>query len=220
MIHSGSRNFGFKTANLYHHQARKLCERWREDLPDMDLAYLPLDSIEGREYFTAMNYCLDFARANREHMMRNVTDVLISLTGAKVLEMVNIHHNYAALETHYGREVLVHRKGAIRASAGLAGIIPGSMGQKSFITEGLGNPESFESSSHGAGRRMGRNEATRTLDLAAEQKKMAGIVHGMRSKKDLDEAPGAYKNIDQVMNDQKDLVKVRVTLQPLGVIKG
>jgi len=220
MIHSGSRNFGLKTAEAYFHVARKLCEKYPNDLPDRDLSFLPMETHEAQEYFKAMNYCLRFAQANRDLMMQRITDILADICGASVLETINIHHNYAAFETHYGKEVLVHRKGATRADAGLTGIIPGSMGTCSYITEGLGNPESFMSSSHGAGRRMGRNEATRRLDFAEEQRKMSGIVHHLRSKHDLDEAPGAYKDIDQVMRDQQDLVKIKVKLKPLGGIKG
>ena len=147
-------------------------------------------------------------------------DAVTAVTGGTAGYSVNIHHNYAALERHFGHEVLVHRKGATAASAGLAGIIPGSMGAHSYIVEGLGNEESFQSSSHGAGRRMGRNEATRKLDLEREQQKMKGIIHGLRSKRDLDEAPGAYKDIDEVMAQQQDLVKIITQLKPLAVIKG
>lgn len=220
MLHSGSRNFGLKTATEYHKAAQALCERWLSDIPDKDLAFLPMDTKEGQEYLTAMNYCLDFAFANRALMMSRVLNIFKDITGADKLDEVNIHHNYAAMEHHYGKNVLVHRKGATKATAGLRGIIPGSMGTKSYIVEGLGNPESFESCSHGAGRRMGRKEATRSLNLEDEQNKMTGIVHGLRTQNDLDEAPGAYKDIDIVMENQKDLVKVLVELRPLGVIKG
>ena len=220
MIHSGSRNFGLKTAETYHKIARQLCERWPDDLPDKDLSFLPMDTCEARDYFQAMTYCLEFARANREMMMRRITDILSEDYGASILETINIHHNYAELEQHFGKQVLIHRKGATRADAGLTGIIPGSMGTASYITSGLGNPDSFMSSSHGAGRRMGRGEATRRLNLAEEQRKMSGIVNGLRSTNDLDEAPGAYKDIDQVMRDQQDLVQVKVKLKPLAVIKG
>jgi tRNA-splicing ligase RtcB len=220
MIHSGSRNFGLKTANYYHKAAQALCNRKGFDLPDRDLAYLPMDSREGEEYFTAMNYCCDFARANRALMMERVGEVVASVTGARIMETINIHHNYAARETHYNRQVLVHRKGATRASLDTVGIIPGSMGTKSYIVKGLGNPESFESCSHGAGRKMGRKQAIRSLDLEAEQKKMRGILHGLRSRNALDEAPGAYKDIDEVMRLQRDLVAITVTLTPLASIKG
>jgi tRNA-splicing ligase RtcB len=220
MLHSGSRNFGLKTADTYHHKAQALCARRGTELPDKDLAFLPLDTREGQEYLTAMNFCLDFAYANRALMMQRMLEILRTWTGAERLDEVNIHHNYAAMEQHYGHSVLVHRKGATKASLGLRGIIPGSMGTKSYIVEGLGNPESFESCSHGAGRRMGRKEAARTLNLADEQAKMAGIVHGLRTTRDLDEAPGAYKDIDVVMQNQRDLVRSVVELTPLAVIKG
>jgi len=220
MIHSGSRNFGLKTANYYHKAAQALSSRKGFDLPDRDLAYLPMDSREGEEYFTAMNYCCDFARANRALMMERVGEVVANVTGARIMETINIHHNYAARETHYNRQVLVHRKGATRASLDTVGIIPGSMGTKSYIVKGLGNPESFESCSHGAGRKMGRKQAIRSLDLEAEQKKMRGILHGLRSRNALDEAPGAYKDIDEVMRLQRDLVAITVTLTPLASIKG
>ena len=220
MIHSGSRNFGLKTATDYHKKAQALCEKWLSDIPDKDLAFLPLDTREGEGYLSAMNYCLDFAFANRALMMKNVLSIFADKIGAYSQDEVNIHHNYAIMEHHYGKNVLVHRKGATKATIGLRGIIPGSMGTKSYIVEGLGNPESFESCSHGAGRRMGRKEATRTLILEDEQKKMDGIVHGLRTQGDLDEAPGAYKDIDVVMKNQSDLVKTVVELTPLAVIKG
>lgn len=220
MIHSGSRNFGLKTANTYHKLAQIMCNRWFSEIPDKDLAFLPIESPEGKEYFNAMKYCLEFARANRQLMMMNVLASLSSIKYCYMLDEIDVHHNYAAFENHYGKDVLVHRKGATKASVGLTGIIPGSMGTSSYITEGLGNPESFESSSHGAGRRMGRKEASRILNLEEEQAKMSGIVHGLRTTNDLDEAPGAYKSIDEVMNNQKDLVEIKVSLKPLASIKG
>ena len=135
-------------------------------------------------------------------------------------DKIGISHNYAAMEHHYGQNVLIHRKGATKASIGTIGIIPGSMGTSSYIVRGLGNPESFESCSHGAGRKMGRKEATRVLNLEEEQAKMVNVVHGVRSVDDLDEAPGAYKDIDDVMNNQKDLVEIHTKLASLGSIKG
>lgn len=220
MIHSGSRNFGLKIANAYHNLARIFCERKNIKLPHRDLAYLPMDAREGWEYFTAMNYCCDFARANRALMMARVGEILAKSTGAVLHDEINIHHNYAALETHDGREVLVHRKGATKASRDTVGIIPGSMGSSSYIVKGLGNPESFESCAHGAGRRMGRKQAIRALHLAEEQQKMNGIVHGLRSQNSLDEAPGAYKDIAEVMRLQQDLVSISLTLTPLASVKG
>jgi len=136
--------------------------------------------------------------------------------------MINIAHNYARMENHFGQNVMVHRKGSTLADKDTIGIIPGSQGTKSYIVKGLGNPESFNSCSHGAGRKMGRNQAIKTLNLEDEIKKLddQGIVHGIRNVKDLDEASGSYKDIKTVMDNQKDLVEILVELQPLGVIKG
>jgi tRNA-splicing ligase RtcB len=220
MIHSGSRNFGLKTANYYHKAAVELCQRWQSDIPTKDLSFLPMDTDMGMEYFHAMNYCLNFAKANRALMMNRVLDILTDYPQASFSDILDVHHNYAAREHHYGKNVLVHRKGATQARAGGCGIIPGSMGTHSYLVKGLGNPESFESCSHGAGRRMGRKEASRTLNLEEEQKKMEGIVHGLRTVSDLDEAPGAYKDIGDVMAQQRDLVDIEVELTPLAVIKG
>lgn len=220
MIHSGSRNFGLKTADAYHKKAVAMCERWVSNIPDKDLAFLPLDTLEGREYLTAMNYCLDFAFANRALMMKNILEIVSDLTGATIEQEVNIHHNYAQIENHFGEDVIVHRKGATKATTDTIGIIPGSMGSHSYIVSGKGNPDSFMSCSHGAGRKMGRKQAERALDLVQEQEKMKGIVHGLRSVSNLDEAPGAYKDIDVVMENQKDLVDILVELTPLGNMKG
>lgn len=218
MVHSGSRNFGLKTATKYHEKAKKICQKWPADLPHRELSFLPMDIREGQEYFTAMNYALEFAYANRGMMI----DRIVEIIGKNRFEgkPINIHHNYAALENHFGKKVLVHRKGAIKATEGLTGIIPGSMGTPSYLTEGLGNPESFKSSSHGAGRKMSRNQAVKTLNLEEEQKKMKRILGQPRNKEELEEAPGAYKDIEEVMENQKDLVKIKVKLRPLAVIKG
>ena len=220
MLHSGSRNFGLKAANVYHKQAQALCERWYVSLPDKDLAFLPITDQAGHDYYAAMSFCLDFAQASRDHMMQAVMGIVSEVTGGSEVDRVNIHHNYASMENHFGKNVWVHRKGATRVQAGERGIIPGSMGSSSYIVEGLGNPDSFHSCSHGAGRKMGRKDAGRRLNLEEEQAKMAGIVHGLRNASDLDEAPGAYKDIDQVMENQTDLVKIAVRLKPLGSIKG
>jgi tRNA-splicing ligase RtcB len=137
-------------------------------------------------------------------------------------EPINIHHNYAAFEHHFGKNVIVHRKGATSAREGEMGIIPGSQGTASYIVRGKGNPESFMSCSHGAGRKMGRKAAIRTLDLEAEKKVLddKGILHAIRGKQDLEEAAGAYKDIDVVMEEQQDLVDIVARLEPLAVIKG
>jgi tRNA-splicing ligase RtcB len=181
-----------------------------------------MDEEEARNYMTEMQYCVEFAYANRMHMMRAVQNIMNLYTGCEFNDAINIAHNYAAWENHFGQNVLVHRKGATRARTGEIGIIPGSMGTSSHIVEGLGFAESFMSCSHGAGRKMGRKEAERSLDLAAEIKKLddQGIIHGIRNKSDLDEAAGAYKDIDAVMQLQEDLVKVVTKLRPLAVIKG
>ena len=223
MIHSGSRNFGYKIAGEYHNKAKKVCSEKNYSVPVKDLSWLYIDSKEGREYYTAMNYALDFAYENRKKMMDVITEIFTNyIAGLFFTESVNIHHNYASVEKHFGEEVVVHRKGAIFAGKGTTGIIPGSQGSKSYIVEGKGCPESFLSCSHGAGRKMGRKEAVSRLDLKEEKAKLdkLGIIHSLFSRKDLDEACSAYKDIDDVMQMQDDLVKINIELIPLAVIKG
>ena len=229
MIHSGSRNLGFKVANHYNKLAVELNKKWHSEVPpSWELAYLPADSEEGQTYIEEMNYCVDFALANRKLMMERVLTAFASNIPnmARIdfngVGMVNIAHNYAALENHFGQNVWVHRKGATKATKGLMGIIPGSQGTKSYIVKGLGNKESFMSCSHGAGRTMSRSQAKKELNLEEEIKKMdeRGIIHSIRTRQDLDEASSAYKDIDEVMERQRDLVEIAVTLEPLAVIKG
>ena len=224
MIHSGSRNLGKKVADYYNGLAVALNEKWFSSVPTKwELAFLPMDSGEGQAYLREMNYCVDFALANRKLMMDRVLGVVNDVCGGfEVSEEVNIAHNYAKMENHFGQNVMVHRKGATLAQDGTIGIIPGSQGSKSYIVRGKGNPESFMSCSHGAGRRMGRKEACRTLNLEEEIRKMdeKGIIHGMRNQDDLDESTAAYKDIDVVMACQADLVDVVETLTPMAVIKG
>ncbi|MEN8199816.1 MAG: RtcB family protein [Thermodesulfobacteriota bacterium] len=224
MIHSGSRNLGYQVANYYNKLADRLSGRFGSKIPKKwQLAFLPMDSEEGKQYLLEMNYCVDFAYANRRLMMERVKEALLMVAApVHFMQFVNIAHNYASLETHYRRQLLVHRKGATRAEEGEIGIIPGSQGTPSYLVRGRGNRESFTSCSHGAGRKMGRKQAQRSLDLRTEQKRLEdqGIVHAVRSKRDLDEAAGAYKDIDQVVENQLDLVEVLVTLKPLAVIKG
>jgi len=182
-----------------------------------------MDTHEATDYFAEMQYCIDFAFANRKLMMNNIVTVFHDHMGDfRELEFVNIAHNYARWEKHFNTQVIVHRKGATSARLGETGIVPGSQGTQSYIVRGKGNPESFESCSHGAGRIMGRKQAQRTLDLKEEIARLekTGIIHSIRHQRDLDEAPGAYKNIDQVMEDQRDLVDILETLSPLAVIKG
>ncbi len=227
MVHSGSRNLGYKVAGYYNKLAVSLNERWYSSVPKKwELAFLPIESQEAKDYLLEMQYCVDFALANRKLMMTRIMDIIKPITDCEFIDMggvggmINIAHNYASWENYFNQNVLVHRKGATKATEGLTGIIPGSMGTSSYIVEGLGNPESFMSCSHGAGRRMGRRQAIDTLSLEEEQKKMEGVIGAPRSQKELEEAPGAYKNIDEVMENQKDLVEIKVKLKPLAVIKG
>lgn len=220
MVHSGSRNLGYKVANYYNKIAKKINEKTNLIPRNYDLAPLEIDSELGREYFHAMNYCLEFAKANREMLFDSFYGIFQEVTSSKkILQKIDIHHNYAAVETHYGQEVVLHRKGATSARKLELGIIPGSMGTSSYIVEGLGNPESFMSCSHGAGRVIGRNEANRLFTEEMANKAMEGIVF-KGWKGDYSEAPMAYKDIEEVMNNQKDLIKPLVKLSPLGVMKG
>lgn len=225
MIHSGSRNIGLKVADHYNKLAKNLNERWHTSVEKAkDLAFLPIESDEAKKYFAEMQYCVDFAFANRKLMMANVELAFEEQFGNDYqgTDFVNIAHNYARWENHYNTDALVHRKGATSAREGEIGIIPGSQGTKSYIVRGKGNPESFTSCSHGAGRQMGRKQAQRSLDLDEQIACLdkQGILHAIRHQNDLDEAPGAYKNIDVVMENQSDLVDILVELRPLGVIKG
>jgi tRNA-splicing ligase RtcB len=222
MIHSGSRNIGLKVAKYHNDLAKKLNKRWHTSVPARhDLAFLPLGMPEGAAYMNEMRYCLDFARASRKLMAERVREAFSNHTRCVFSDDIDVHHNYAQIEHHFGQNVMVHRKGATSAREGEAGIIPGSQGTASYIVEGLGNPESFTSCSHGAGRKMSRTRAEAELNLEEEIAKLdaQGIVHGIRHQGDLDEAAGAYKCIETVMAEQEDLVKVVVKLTPLGVIK-
>jgi tRNA-splicing ligase RtcB (3'-phosphate/5'-hydroxy nucleic acid ligase) len=177
------------------------------------------------DYIRAMNFALEFARANRAAMVKVFEEIGGGVLGASVLERIDIHHNYAQLEDHFGEDVWVHRKGATRAFKGELGVIPGSMGTTSYIVRGLGNLESFQSCSHGAGRKMGRGAFSRTHTVEECDREMEGIFFGgwgkgRKGQPDLSEAPGAYKDIDAVMAAQADLVKPVVALRPLGVMKG
>ena len=225
MIHSGSRNIGKQVADYYNRKAVNSNKQAGEDYgPRTELAWLPTDSEEGSNYLKEMQYCIAFGMCNRYLMMERIIEMFEDIFGAAFSceEPINIAHNYAAAESHFGLELIIHRKGATLASKGLKGIIPGSQGTTSYIVEGKGNADSFESCSHGAGRVMGRKQAIRTLDLEEEMRRLnkKGIIHSIRSKGDLDEAPSAYKNIHQVISLQSDLVTILETLSPLAVIKG
>ena len=224
MIHSGSRNLGKQVGDQYNKLAVMLNERWHSVVkPELRLAFLPLRTQEFNDYWAEMQYCVEFALCNRRLMMERIQEVIAdALPGIEFEPMINIAHNYAAWEHHYGKNVIVHRKGATLAREGIVGIIPGSQGTASYIVEGLGNPDSFNSCSHGAGRLMSRTAAVKTLSLEDEVKKLndQGIVHAIRSQRDLEEAAGAYKDIEQVINNELDLVKILTRLLPIAVIKG
>ncbi len=224
MIHSGSRNIGYQVAGHYNRLAGAYNQAHGAKIPaKWQLDYLPVESDTGHYYLQEMNYCVQFAAANRRAMMQRVSEILLEFEPSiSFSPALDVAHNYAAREYHFGKETLVHRKGATRAAAGEIGIIPGSQGSTSYIVRGLGNKESFSSCSHGAGRRLGRKQARRELDLKQEISRLEqqGILHALRHKNDLDEAAGAYKNITEVMNNQRDLVEVITTLKPLAVVKG
>ena len=225
MVHSGSRNLGYQVAGVYNKLAIRMADKsGNRSVPaKWQLDFLLINSAEGKRYLREMTYCVEFARANRREMMRVIQEVVADESScSEFAQALDVAHNYAAMEQHFGRTVCVHRKGAIRAGAGEKGIIPGSQGSSSYIVRGLGNPDAFSSCSHGAGRIMGRKEAQRSLDLAEELRKLErlNVLHGIRGRKDLDEAPGAYKDISQVMANQQDLVEIEVELQPLAVVKG
>ena len=224
MIHSGSRNLGARVGEHYNKIARDLNEKWHSVVkPELRLSFLPRGTKEFEMYWNEMRFCIDFAFCNRRLMMQRIEEVIAdALPGIEFEPMINIAHNYAAFEHHYGEDVIVHRKGATLAREGIVGIIPGSQGTASYIVEGLGNPESFCSCSHGAGRVMSRTAAIKTLDMAAEvaQLEAKGIVHAIRCQDDMQEASGAYKDIETVIKNELDLVKIKTRLLPIAVIKG
>ena len=223
MLHSGSRGVGNRIGSYFIELAKREMERFFIHLPDKDLAYLPDGTAHFRDYVEAVSWAQDYAMKNRELMM---AEVVAALRGSGDLpafeasvEAVNCHHNYVAREHHYGKDVLVTRKGAVRARVGDLGIIPGSMGARSFIVRGLGNAESFCSSSHGAGRAMSRTEARRRFTVEDH----AAATANVECRKDaevVDETPAAYKPIDDVMRAQRDLVEVAHTLRQVVCVKG
>ncbi|WP_304060556.1 RtcB family protein [Hoylesella loescheii] len=224
MLHSGSRNLGKLVCEHYNKLAQQLNARWHTVVDEkLRLPFLPVGSAEFKNYWAEMQYCIDFALCNRSLMMQRIQEVLTdALPGISFEPMINIAHNYAAWENHYGQNVIVHRKGATLAREGMVGIIPGSQGTASYIVEGLGNAASFNSCSHGAGRVLSRTAAIASLDMQAEvaQLEAKGIVHAIRSQDDMQEATGAYKDIEEVIANQTDLIKVKTRLLPIAVIKG
>ena len=226
VLHSGSRGLGNKIGGYFTNVAKELCARWFIQLPDPDLAFLPRREPAFDDYLKAVTFAQRFAWRNREIMMENIKTALLPLAGevteaGEVIEeeRIHCHHNYVAWESHFGENILVTRKGAVRARLGDLGIIPGSMGARTYIVRGLGNPDSFHTCSHGAGRAMGRREAMRQFTLADHAK----ATEGVECRKDasvLDETPGAYKDIEAVMAAQSDLVEPVYRLKQFVCVKG
>ncbi|HEO65126.1 MAG TPA: RtcB family protein [Spirochaetes bacterium] len=223
MLHSGSRGVGNRIGTYFIDLAKKDMARFYINLPDKNLAYFPEDTEHFDDYVQAVHWAQDFATYNRHIMMANIIDAVSICDGIPPFtadsEIVNCHHNYVAKEHHYGKNVLITRKGAVRARLGDLGIIPGSMGAKSFIVKGKGNEESFHSCSHGAGRVMSRTEAKRRFTV----KDQIEATEGVECRKDahvIDEIPMSYKSIDAVMAAQKDLVDIVHTLKQIVCVKG
>ena len=222
MLHSGSRGVGNAIGSFFIELAKQDMRKWFVNLPDENLAYFPEGTDHFDDYVEAVGWAQDFAALNRRMMMTNVIRALrtqIAKPFDAELEAVNCHHNYVTRENHFGENVLVTRKGAVRAAKGALGIIPGSMGVKSFIVRGLGNPESFDSCSHGAGRVMSRTAAKKAVTLAEHIADTAGV----ECRKDegvIDETPKAYKSIEAVMAAQADLVEIVHTLKQVVCVKG
>ena len=222
MLHSGSRGIGNMIGSYFIERGKKLMEKFFITLPDGDLAFLPQETEDFDDYVAAVQWAQDYALENRRHMMENVLAVLakhIKKPFTVTSEAINCHHNYVEKENHFGQNLWVTRKGAIRAREGDMGIIPGSMGQRSYIVRGKGNLQSYCSCSHGAGRVMSRSEAQRTFTVADLKEQTKG-VECRKDKAVLDEAPAAYKDIDEVMENQSDLVEVVHVLKQVLCVKG
>jgi len=229
MIHSGSRHFGYNICHYFHKLAVEQNEQEGTPLLDKSLSYLRTESKVGLDYIQWMHLAMDFAKENRDIMMQRVQEIVERHVErhfgreAGFYNYINCHHNYASLEEHYGEKVWVHRKGAIRAQKGEKGIIPGAMGSYSYLVEGLGNPESFCSCSHGAGRRYSRKAATDkfSVEKVMLDLKSQDVILGKHTKKDVaEESRFAYKDIEEVMQSQADLVKSNKRLKTIGVVKG
>jgi tRNA-splicing ligase RtcB len=222
MLHSGSRGIGNTIGKFFIEKAQEEMRRWFINLPDVDLAYLPEGSTYYKDYLIALDWAQRFAALNRCIMMEAAINALIEFVPVVFdvdMIAVNCHHNYVEMENHYGKNVLVTRKGAVRARVGDLGIIPGSMGAKSFIVRGKGNPESFCSCSHGAGRSMSRSEAKAKFTVEDHVLATAG-VECRKDESVIDETPAAYKDIDAVMAAKSDLVEIIHTLRQIVCVKG
>ena len=225
MIHSGSRHLGYKLCEYHNTIAINLNEKYYSSVPiKHELAFLPTNSEEGNDYIEDMNYCVEYAKANRKVMLFNCLKALnkVTLEEISMDNYIDVAHNYARLEHHFNKNVWVHRKGATSAKKDEIGLIPGSQGTSSFIVKGKGEKLSFNSCSHGAGRLMSRKRAKNELNFDEEVKKLNDkrIIHTIRTKDDLDESDGSYKNIYEVMDNQSDLVDIVGELKPLACIKG
>lgn len=222
MLHSGSRGVGNRIGSYFIEKAKEEMERWFINLPNHDLAYLPEGSQHFSDYVEAVGWAQEYARINRSIMMDGVIDAMKATINKRFFltdEAVNCHHNYISKENHFGKNYWVTRKGAVSAKKDELGIIPGSMGTRSYIVRGKGNSDSFCSCSHGAGRRMSRTEASKTFTLADHRAATEG-VECRKDKEVIDETPGAYKDIDIVMSAQQDLVEVVHTLKQVLCVKG
>lgn len=225
MLHSGSRNIGNQLARYHIEKAKGLMKQYFISLPDPDLAYFTQKTPEFDEYVHDLLWAQKYAKANRLEMMQRVLKIMVdmfdlNISPAQMMKtMIDCHHNYTEMEHHFGANVWVTRKGAVKATQGTLGIIPGSMGTKSYIVEGKGNAMSFCSCSHGAGRRFSRSEARRRYTQEDLEEQTAGV----ECRKDsgvIDEIPSAYKDIDEVMENQKDLVGVKYQLKQILCVKG
>ena len=223
MLHSGSRGVGNRIGTSFIEMAKKDMQQYHINMPDKNLSYFPEGTERFDDYVLAVSWAQEYARINREIMMENVIKAVKKATGFKKLkadlEAVNCHHNYISKEYHYGKDVYVTRKGAVRAGEGEMGIIPGSMGAKSYIVRGKGNPVSFNTCSHGAGRVMSRT-AAKNKYTSKDQKLATEGVECRKDKDVVDEIPMAYKDIDKVMDAQKDLVDIVHTLKQVVCVKG
>lgn len=221
VLHSGSRGIGNQLAQGHIKAAKKLAKQWFIPLEDPDLAYFVQGTPEFGAYISDMTWAQNYALANRERMMDETLRSLFELAPGSEMQRINCHHNFTTVESHQGRNVWVTRKGAIRARQGDLGVIPGSMGASTYIVEGKGNPSSFDSCSHGAGRRMSRSQAKRELTAADLTERMGNRTwNADRADQLVDEHPSSYKDIDQVMADQEDLVTIRHTLSQVFNYKG
>lgn len=219
MLHSGSRGIGARINKHYHELAVEWCERWHANIPNKDLAFLPEDFFLYDDYLREMHWAMEWATANRHRMLSEVREALMDVTGQHLMfvDTIETHHNYAQMENWFGQNFLIHRKGAVRAKGPV--IIPGSMGTASYICEGLNNPMSYGSCSHGAGRPRSRTASNKMYTLESAKAEMAHVVFGVREGV-YDEMPRAYKDIHAVIKQESDLVRPIHQLKPLMVVKG